>query len=126
MGTRADFYTKDKDGMKWLGSIMNRGQPWNIDLEILIQINKTMFEELVRTFLIVRVESEKNNWPWPWPDSFMTDYSYIFDEEKGKVIAYMMTEKMLFDPIKIVQGEDLNSAEIEGEPDFPILGRAYG
>ena len=126
MGTRADFYTKDKDGMKWVGSIMKDGQPWNIDLDILIQINKTMFEVLVKTFLIMKVDSVRDYWPWLWPDSFMTDYSYIFDEEKGKVIAYMMTEKMIFDPIKIVQGEDLNTAEIEGVPNFPKSGVIYG
>ena len=56
----------------------------------------------------------------------MTDYSYIFDEEKGIVVAYSMTEKILFDPVKIVQGEDLNAAEIPGAPDFPKMGVEYG
>ena len=122
MGTRADFYIKGNDGMKWIGSLMENGEPWNIDLNILIQINKVMFEELVKTFLIMRVYSERKDWPWLWQDSFMTDYSYIFDEEKGKVIGYSAVEKILFDPVKVVQGEDLNSAEIKGAPDFPILG----
>jgi len=122
MGTRADFYTKGKDGMKWIGSVMQDGQPWNIKLEILIQNNRIMFEEFVKTFLIMRVYSERKNWPWPWQDSLMTDYSYIFDEEKEKVIGYSAVDKMLFDPVKIVQGEDLDSAEISGAPDFPILG----
>jgi hypothetical protein len=126
MGTRADFYIKDKNGMRWLGSLFKDGHPWNIDLEILIQINPVMFEELVRTFLVMKVDSERYKWPWPWQDSQMTDYSYIFDEEKGKVVAYSMREKILFDPIKIVQGEDLNAAEIPGAPDFPKMGVEYG
>ncbi len=122
MGIRADFYVKDKDGMSWIGSLVRDGHPWNIDLDILIVTNQTLFETLVRTFLITRVDSEWKVWPWPWPDSLMTDYSYIFDEEQGKVVAYMMTAKILFDPVKIVQGEDLNAAEIPGAPNFPKLG----
>lgn len=122
MGTRADFYVKTKDGMAWIGSLVRDGQPWNIDLDILILINQTLFETLVKTFLITKVDSEWKVWPWPWPDSLMTDYSYIFDTEKEKVIAYSAVEKMYFDPVKIVQGDDLNTAEIAGTPEFPKLG----
>ena len=125
MGSRADFYVQSKDNMKWLGSLFKKGEPWNIDLKILIQINRVMFEELVKTFLIMRVHSERKKWPWDWPDSQMTDYSYIFDDEREKVIAYSAVDKMLFNPVKIVQGKDLNSAHIPGAPDFPKLGVEY-
>jgi hypothetical protein len=122
MGSRADFYINEKDGMRWLGSLYHGGEPWNISPYFFIQRNKVKFEELIETYLSTRNHGETKKWPWDWPDSFMTDYSYIFDENMGKVIAYIAVEKMLFDPLKIVNGEDLNSAEIKGAPDFPIMG----
>lgn len=122
MGSRADFYIKDSDGMKWAGSIWKKGEPWNIDINILVQTNKVEFIITLDEYLNSLDYSSQNKWIWDWPDSYMTDYSYIFDVELGKVIGYIASDKRIFDPIKIIQGEDLNSAQIEGDPNFPIIG----
>ncbi len=57
----------------------------------------------------------------------MTDYSYILDCEKGKVVGYSAKDKMIFDPIKIGVGEDLYTSKIANAiPNFPRLGVRYG
>ena len=49
------------------------------------------------------------------------------DDERGKVVAYSMKEKMIFDPLKVGVGEDLKSAKIASAiPNFPRLGVGYG
>jgi len=89
MGTRADFYIDDLGDMTWIASIYRNGQPWNIPLELLAQVNQVMFTEELYWFLEkVRDDYAGNRtWPWPWEDSRMTDFSYILDCEKGKANA---------------------------------------
>ena len=129
MGTRADFYIGLKD-LKWIGSIYQDGHPWSIACKVLIQTNPTMFEETVVDFIKLKegvVESEGGEWPWPWPDSELTDYSYIFVESPGAVYAYSMHDKIMFYPLKIMQGEDLKGARVFlQKPKFPKLGVDYG
>jgi len=123
MGTRADFYINDDKSMEWVGSIYKDGSPINIPVEILIQTNPVMFEELTVEFLESRdsvIKKDGDAWPWPWADSRMTDYSYIFTMDR--VLAYSMAAKHLFTPLKIVQGEDLNSASyLPLHVSFPIM-----
>jgi hypothetical protein len=118
--TRADFYI-DK---KWIGSIYNDGYPKGIPLEILIQINETMFEELSIEFIQRRngaVASNGGQWPHLWSDSRLTDYSYIFITELGKVMASNYG-KELFDPVKFLQGYDGKELYPDlGVPNFPIM-----
>jgi len=128
MGTRADFYIGIKEP-KWIGSLYKDGHPWNIPCKLLIQTNATMYEELVVDFLAMRsgvIESVGHFWPWPWEDSRMTDYSYFFANQPGGVYAYSMAEKIMFNPLKIMQGEDLNNARVFSKPNFPIIGVDHG
>jgi|WetSurSiteA1Bulk_404760.scaffolds.fasta_scaffold00030_17 hypothetical protein len=118
--TKADFYI-DK---KWIGSIFNDGYPKGILLEVLIQINETMFEELAIEFIQKRngvVASDGGLWPHLWSDSRLTDYSYIFVTELGKVMASSFG-KELFDPVKFLQGCDVKEVYPGvGVPNFPIM-----
>jgi len=129
MGTRADFYIDDLGDMTWIASIYRNGQPWNIPLELLAQVNQVMFTEELYWFLEKVKDNYASNrtWPWHWEDSRMTDFSYILDCEKGKVVGYSAKDKMIFDPIKVGAGEDLNSAKIANAiPNFPRLGVKHG
>ena len=124
MGTRADFYIGIREP-RWIGSLQFDGFPWSIACKILIQVNETMYEETVIEYLKLKrgiIPSDGDAWPWPWEDSQMSDYSYFFSKAYGKVFAYSMSEKIVFDPIKVMQGEDLNSARVEITPTFPKLG----
>jgi len=123
MGTRADFYLEQDDKrLMWIGSLYKDGHPWNIPIEILIQVNPVMFEELVTDFLKTKdsaLRQEGDHWPWPWADSRMTDYSYIF--MMNKVMAYSPDAKRLYDPVKIVQGEDIDYATLPFNVHFPLM-----
>ena len=128
MGTRADFYI-GSDKPKWIGSIFRDGQPWNIPLEILIQTNKTMYEELVVEFIESQdgvLKTNGNAWPWPWENSKLTDYSYTLSKSMNLVLAYSMIGKHTFNPLKIAQGDDLSSARIYKQIKFPMMGVGYG
>jgi hypothetical protein len=128
MGTRADFYVGIREA-EWIGSIFLDGHPWNIACKLLIQVNQVMYEETVFDFIRFRngiIAKGKSNWPWPWDDGQLTDYSYFFSKAFGKVFAYSMQEKILFDPLKIMQGEDLNSAKIDIEIKFPKMRNING
>jgi hypothetical protein len=84
-----------------------------------------MFEETVCEYLKMKqgvIPSEGDSWPWPWEDSQLSDYSYFFSRAYGKVLGYSMRDKMMFDPLKIMQGEDLNSARVDITPTFPKMG----
>lgn len=123
MGTRADFYTGMREP-EWIGSIYQDGHPWNIACKILIQVNKSMYEETVLDFIRMKngiIGEYKSQWPWPWDDGKLTDYSYFFSKAFGKVFAYSMQDKIVFDPLRIMQGDDLNSARIDIEVNFPKM-----
>lgn len=122
MGTRADFYVEKDKRLQWIGSLYKDGHPWNIPTDILIQINPIMFEELTLDFLRSKdsaIREDGDMWPWPWADSRMSDYSYIF--MMNKVMAYSPDATHLFDPLKIVQGEDLYYAAMPFSINFPIM-----
>jgi hypothetical protein len=126
MGTRADFYVIKYDEMEWIGSIFKDGSPEKIPLDILIQVNPVMFEEKVVEFLetvLSVTASNHDKWPWPWADSRMTDYSYIFGLYP-QVIAYSPEAKHYFDVLKVVQGEDLETAKLPLPVKFPIMLKA--
>lgn len=124
MGTKADFYIGVGEDAKWIGSVDQDGYPDAIPAEILIQINEIMFEELVVEFLQSRkprsyISSEGDKWPWLWSDSRMTDYAYIFFQARVVMSHY---GKEMIDPIKIVQGEDVQAAALHlYPPGFPIM-----
>lgn len=126
MGTRADFYIDNMGDMTWLGSIFRNGQPWNIPIVLLAQVNPTMFTEQLYEFFEL-VEHQDHKWPWLWEDSRLTDFSYMLDCERGKVVGFTMQDKLIFDPLKVSVGEDLSRAKIASAvPNFPKLGVGYG
>jgi len=124
MGIKADFYSGLGSKQDWIGSLYNGGEVWNIPLEILIQVNEVMFEELTIDFLKRKrssIPDKGNKWPWLWSDSRMTDYSYIFLPKYSKVFMCVMGN-VLIDPIKILQGEDIQSSHANiWFPDFPYM-----
>jgi hypothetical protein len=128
MGTRADFYVDNRGDMTWLASMFKDAHPWNIPIIVLAQVNPTMFAEHLFDWLDESaIDYQDTEWPWPWEDSRLTDYSYIMDDERGKVVAYSMKEKIIFDPLIVSVGEDLKTAKIASAvPNFPRLGVGYG
>ena len=71
MGTKADFYVGIGEDIEWLGSIYNNGDVWHIPLNILIQINQSMFEELTLDFLNKQngiIADQGDAWNHPWAD----------------------------------------------------------
>ena len=128
MSTKADFYIGEGNKIiKWIGSKYRDGYIEGIPTDILIQVNEIMFTEMVLEFLMREPHSsiiaDEEPWPWLWSDSRMTDYSYIFLTDIYKVVASHFG-KELFDPIKIIQGEDLNAADLGiGKPRFPVMHR---
>lgn len=128
--TKADFYIGTGLGARWIGSIGTDGYPVDgvISSEIFLQVNKIMFEEMVLDLLRkekqddwAAIADEGDPWPWLWIDSHFTDYVYMFDKKLEKVIA-SRGGREFFDPIKIIQGEDMNTAELGiGKPKFPQM-----
>jgi hypothetical protein len=109
--SKADFYTWGKKGIDWVGSLYKNGEPWNLPAEVLLQINKTTYEEMLVNFLKVLgpkvsvVNENFQKWPWLWPTSDMTDYVYMFNKKMGKVVLFY--EGNAIDPVRIVQGHDM-------------------
>jgi hypothetical protein len=127
MGTKADFYCGLESKRNWIGSLYKGGDIWNIPLEILIQVNKSMFEELTIDLLKEKggsINDNRDKWPWLWSDSRLTDYSYIFLPKYNKVYMSIMGN-IFVDPLKIRQGEDLETAHANlGFPQFPCMSKA--
>lgn len=134
--TKADFYVGADINARWLGSIGSDGYPADgiIPVEILLQVNVVMFEEMVLDFLSLTkkkdwaaINYDGDEWPWLWPDSRCTDYAYMFHQGLERVVVSNYG-KEFFDPIKVLQGEDLNSANLAiGRPVFPKMVRInYG
>ena len=115
MGTRADFWVRDKlHKMTWIGSIAYDGYPEGIEDNILKSKTAPAFTKNVHTFMTARMKPcntckgtgndptgkhsicidcpamdatfTHEGWPWPWETSETTDYAYIFDMELKKVL----------------------------------------
>ncbi len=121
---KADFYVGTGRKADWIGSVNRCGEIWAISTPILLQVNRTMYEEMVIEYINFCegvVANHVCQWPWEWQDSRMTDYSYIFVPDHAKV--YMSIEGGdLLDPIKVIQGESLLDANCYlGPPMFPVM-----
>jgi hypothetical protein len=117
---KADFYTRAGDEMSWVGSIFQHGQPSKIPAELLLKVNKMDYEESIVAF-ITSNNGVIDKWPWEYKDSRMTEYNYIFDIGAGKVFVSILGGGLL-DPVKLYQGEDINSSVVAIEiPPFPIM-----
>lgn len=122
---KADFYTGYGSNSEWLGSLLKNGSPWYIPLEVLIQVNKIMFEENTLEFLRKNdgyIRDDHDPWPHEWEDSQLTDYVYIFNPHHGKVYLYQPSNDYLLDPVKIVQGYSIIDSFTGLEtPQFPKM-----
>lgn len=121
---KADFYVGMGPGAEWIGSVERCGEIWTLSRDILIQVSRMMYEESVLDYIRLCggiVGDHICKWPWDWDDSRMTEYSYIFIPKRNKVYMSVMGD-MLVDPIQILQGEDMITANaMLGYPDFPIM-----
>ncbi len=125
MSTKADFYVGTGKHAEWIGSLLKDGSVYYIPMDILIQVNKTMFEETVLEFLSLKegiIPDQGDGWIHPWSDSRVTDYVYMFDNNKEKVLMYQCGTDLLLDPVKIVQGQSLGECiESYDKPEFPVM-----
>ena len=122
MGTKADFYVEKYDRLMWIGSLFKNGDPISIPTDILIQVNPVTYEEMVIDLLESKnsaIRSNGDKWPWLWGDSRMTDFTYIF--AANQVMGFESYGGKLFDPVKIVQGEDLKTASHPFDIIFPTM-----
>ena len=122
---KADFYTSTSDP-EWIGSITDYGEPWNIPPDILIQNNSILYEELVIEWMKENdfysyICSHDQCWPWDWEDSKLTDYSYFFCEDDGKVYAYSRDDDIVFDPVNVYLGDDLRNSQVDINIVFPTM-----
>lgn len=118
MGTRADFYIRKDNQMKWLGSKGYDGYPDGIDESIFEATTEEDYE--AKTIAFLKEEDDatfpEQGWPWPWNDSCTTDYAYIFENNKVMAICF---GGPLFDPLKA--GEESK----EGNEDEKSLPAGY-
>ena len=125
MNIKADFYVGTGIHGEWIGTLMNDGSVYNIPMDILIQVNKTMFEEMILEYLFLKkgiIPDQGDKWIHPWSDSRVTDYVYMFDLNKEKVVMYQCGIDLLFNPIKIIQGQSLGECiESYEKPEFPTM-----
>jgi len=121
---KADFYVGMGLEAEWIGSVPRCGEIVAISTPIFLQVNRVMYEELVLEYIKACEGVVANHicqWPWEWMDSRMTDYSYFFVPELAKTFVSIQGGDLL-DPIKILQGEDLMTADaMLGCPDFPVM-----
>lgn len=121
---RADFYVDLGDEADWIGSVYKCGEVWALSTQILLQVNRIMYEEMVLEYIRLCEGVEASHicqWPWEYPDSKMTMYSYIFFPGFGKVYMSIQGGDLL-DPIKILQGESQEDANVLlGPPIFPVM-----
>lgn len=105
MGTRADFYIRKDNQMKWLGSKGYDGYPEGINETVLKATSEEEFEANVIDFLKEKDDATfpEQGWPWPWNDSRTTDYSYIFENNKVKASCFGYP---LFDPLQKEEYDD--------------------
>jgi hypothetical protein len=89
MGTRADFYIRTGEKVKWLGSIGWDGYPSNIPSSIKLATSQKQFEdEVISLIKTAQGTLPEMGWPWPWTNSRTTDYSYIFIDDKVYISHY--------------------------------------
>lgn len=121
---KADFYVGIGPDAEWIGSVSKCGSPFEMLTEMLLQVNQTMYEELVIEYINYCEGVVANHicqWPWQWPDSRMTDYSYFFVPEHEKVYVSIGGD-VLLDPIKLIQHGSISEADTHlGPPVFPMM-----
>jgi len=120
MGTRADFYIRKNNQMKWLGSKGYDGYPDGIDGKVLAATEEVDYETKVVVFLKEENDATfpEQGWPWPWNDSCTTDYAYIF--ENNKVLASCFGGP-LFDPQQSDEERESENSNVLPAGYFPDM-----
>ena len=88
MGTKADFYIKSDEVLKWVGSVEWECDEAHIPDSVVQSSCNEEFLSNLDTYFKSKISSawySTNNWPWPWSSSKQTDYAYIMIEERGAV-----------------------------------------
>ena len=67
MGTRADFYIREDNGLEWKGSIAWEGYPSGIDVALLKARTTDEFAAALDAFLSTKDCSRRPEDGWPWP-----------------------------------------------------------
>lgn len=125
MGTRADFYIKEKEKLTWLGSIAWDGNPGSVAPELLSAKTQAGFAKQLEKFLAPREDTTmpEQGWPWPWNDSRTTDYAYAFDVEKGGVLcsSFGKAWRAVPNPLPTDDTCDEEKWKTAGKPKFPDM-----
>lgn len=95
MGTRADFYVRQSnDEMSWIGSVNMDGYPEDkngqgVPKSLLKSRTMQEFCDRFNAYLKANPHTAilPDAWPWPWRDSTTTDFQYVYDVTRGKVIV---------------------------------------
>ena len=118
--SKADFYVGLHEKAKYVGSVLRNGSPFHTPLGILIASTEEEYLDLVDSYLKNSELLPCTEWSHLWPDSRGTDYSYFFHDEK--VYCSNMGD-VLFDPIEVIRGKDLNDSNIRTYPRFPLMSK---
>jgi hypothetical protein len=89
----SDFYVGIGEHAEWLGSLVDRGTPWILGEDILVFTKEKEYRDAVRRIVDIRPE---DGWPWPWTDSYLTEYTYTFIDNKV-LVSYFGGD--LYDPL---------------------------
>ena len=88
MGTKADFYIKSDEVLKWVGSVEWECNEEHIPDNVVQSCCNDEFLINLDTYFHYKKQDVKyppRGWPWHWPSSKQTDYAYIMVEERGAV-----------------------------------------
>lgn len=110
MGTRADFYLKNEQGLKWLGSVHWDGydvaearqtDKYPTPFNVLSASREDEFINSLEEYFKKRddVRRPEHGWPWPWENSKTTDMSYVFQDNKCQVYSWGQ-------PVEVCEDED--------------------
>lgn len=136
MGTRADFYVKDRDSWEWLGSVSMDGGPRSLGWEAVTATTEVTFRGAVARVLSdpeVMSTFPDEGWPWPWEDSRTTDYAYAWDQVLGQVILsrfgrkWVTSNQYLVNPDVVYEGEKMLAKEVldmSGMPRGDVWGKS--
>src|SRR5262245_14489436 len=116
MGTRADFYGR-LDSMQWRGSIAWDGYPEGLPVEVLTATAGSVYDEAVAAMLADRDDATlpSQGWPWPWPDSNTTDYAYVWDATRSRLLVSNFGRGWTEMPT----ADDEEPGVVELDPQFP-------
>lgn len=122
MGTRADFYVKRDDKIKWLGSVhwdgydvaeAEESDKCHIRYNVKQSKTEEEFTKHLDSYFSVRddVRLPENGWPWPWEDSRTSDMAYVFDENKLRIFSWGSE----IDVVKEEHGSGFDYEAVDGD-----------